>query len=78
MTPEKRTGPHHGAGPKAATTATVSVEDRRRAARELDALLGIESPPYVCTCPDHWATVGMSLGVVERDYAARDLAGVAV
>lgn len=54
------------------------LQEQRRASRDLDQLCGVVRPGHVCTCPDHWSDVGLSLGMTERDFAARDLAGVAV
>lgn len=88
MSPDAKKRPMAGALPEIATatgsTATIPRPDdntsdprqRRRASRDLDQLCGIVRPGHVCTCPDHWSDVGLSLGMVERDYLGRDLAGV--
>lgn len=70
MTRQSDARPHHGTGTQTAdetsshTTYLARVIAIRRAARELDVLLGVDPGPRI---PELYGDHGMALGVPERE-----------
>lgn len=71
--PAERSGPATTQGPPADHPDVRTVTRRRRIARELDRLLGVDRAEVDITAVNYWHVTYMDQGWIDRDHAGRAL-----